>query len=305
MSGHVVFSRRSQGYYGEVSKSLLELCRPFTLLAPFVGFLSAAVMARHSLPPGSAYLGAVAAMLLNAASNGLNQVFDIEIDRVNKPARPLPSARLTTRQAGAAVVLLYAASIALAALVNRTFLLILLFTAFATFAYSAPPLRTKRVFWLANLTIAVPRGLLLIVAGWASVAEIDAAEPWFIGLIFGLFVLGAASTKDFADMDGDRAFGCMTLPIVIGVKRAAWVVASSLVLPFLLIPVGVAAGLLSGNSWALIALAIALVAWGAYAGYLLVRNPEQLATERNHPSWKHMYLILLFAQIGMAISYLV
>jgi len=300
-----MFSRCSQGYYGTVCRPLLELCRPFTLLAPFVGFLSAAVMAGRAFPPGSAYLGAISAMLLNAASNGLNQVFDIDIDRVNKPARPLPSARLTKRQAGAAVVLLYIMSVALAALVNWTFLLIVLFTAFVTFAYSAPPLRTKRVFWLANLTIAIPRGLLLIVAGWASVAEVDSAEPWFIGLVFGLFVLGAASTKDFADMEGDSAFGCMTLPIVIGVRRAAWVVASSLVLPFLLIPAGVAAGLLSGNARALIALAIALIAWGAYAGYLLVRDPEQLATERNHPSWKHMYLILLFAQIGMAISYLV
>lgn len=290
---------------GRLAKSLLELCRPFTLLAPFVGFLSAAVMAGHSFPQGAAYLGALSAVLLNAASNGLNQVFDLEIDRINKPARPLPSARLTTRQAGVAVMLLYIASVALAALVNKTFLIIVLFTAFATYAYSAPPLRTKRVFWLANLTIAVPRGLLLIVAGWASVATVDTVEPWFIGLIFGLFVLGAASTKDFADMEGDRAFGCMTMPIVIGVRRAAWVVASSLVAPFLLVPVGIRIGILSGNPCTLIALSAALSAWGAYAGYLLVRNPEQLASERNHPSWKHMYLILLFAQIGMAISYLV
>jgi len=288
-----------------LAKSLLELCRPFTLLAPFVGFLSAAVMAGHSFPRGAAYLGALSAMLLNAASNGLNQVFDLEIDRINKPARPLPSARLTTRQAGLAVMLLYVASVALAALVNKTFLIIVLFTAFATYAYSAPPLRTKRVFWLANLTIAVPRGLLLIVAGWASVARVNTVEPWFIGLIFALFLLGAASTKDFADMDGDRAFGCMTMPLVIGVRRAAWVVAASLVAPFVLIPVGIRVGILSGNPWLLVVLSATLSSWGAYAGYLLVRNPEQLASERNHPSWKHMYLILLFAQIGMAISYLV
>lgn len=287
-----------------LARSLLEFCRPFTLLAPFVGFLSAAVMAGHSFPPGAAYLGALSAMLLNAASNGLNQVFDLEIDRINKPARPLPSARLTTRQAGLAVTLLYAASVALASFVNKTFLIIVLFTAFATYAYSAPPLRTKRVFWLANLTIAVPRGLLLIVAGWASVARVDRGEPWFIGLIFALFLLGAASTKDFADMEGDRAFGCMTMPIVIGVKRAAWVVASSLVAPFALVPVGIRIGILSGNPWLLVALSATLSSWGAYAGYLLVRNPEQLASERNHPSWKHMYLILLFAQVGMAISYL-
>ncbi|HUT02597.1 MAG TPA: UbiA family prenyltransferase [bacterium] len=285
-------------------RPLLALARPFTLLAPFVGFLSAAVMAKHSLPPPPAYIGAIAAMLLNAASNGLNQIFDIEIDRINKPNRPLPSKRMTIHQASIAVLLLYGASIALAAFVNRTFLIIVLFTAFATYAYSAPPLRAKRICWLANLTIAVPRGLLLIVAGWASVAEVNAKEPWFIGMVFGLFVLGAASTKDFADMNGDRAQGCMTLPIVLGVRKAAWVVATSLVVPFLLIPVGVATGTLSGNHAALLIVSALLVAWGAYAGHLLVRRPEELATERNHPSWKHMYLILLFAQVGIGISYL-
>lgn len=286
-------------------RPLLELARPFTLLAPFVGFLSAAVMAKHSLPPPAAYIGAVAATLLNAASNGLNQIFDIEIDRINKPDRPLPSKRMTARQASITVLVLYTASIALAAFVNRTFLIIVLFTAFATYAYSAPPLRAKRICWLANLTIAVPRGLLLIVAGWASVAEVNTKEPWFIGMVFGLFVLGAASTKDFADMNGDRAQGCMTLPIVLGVRKAAWVVAASLVVPFLLIPVGVAAGTLSGNHTALLIVSALLAAWGAYAGRLLVRKPEELATERNHPSWKHMYLILLFAQLGIGASYLI
>ena len=285
-------------------RPLLALTRPFTLLAPFVGFLSAAVMAKHSLPPVPAYVGAVAAMLLNAASNGLNQIFDIAIDRINKPNRPLPSGEMTIRQAGVAVVLLYSASILLAAFVNLTFLVIVVFTALITYAYSAPPLRTKRICWLANLTIAVPRGLLLIVAGWASIADVKATEPWFIGVVFGLFVFGAASTKDFADMKGDKAQGCMTLPIVLGVRRAAWVVAMSLVVPFLLIPVGVATGALSGNHLALVIVSALLMAWGAYAGYLLLRRPQELATERNHPSWKHMYLILLFAQVGIATAYL-
>jgi 4-hydroxybenzoate polyprenyltransferase len=33
------------------------------------------------------------AAVLNAASNALNQIYDLEIDRVNKPLRPLPSGR--------------------------------------------------------------------------------------------------------------------------------------------------------------------------------------------------------------------
>ena len=63
-------------------------------------------------------------------------------------------------------------------------------------------------------------------------------EPWYIGAIFGLFLLGASTTKDFADMEGDRRGGCRTLPIIYGVKRAAWMISPSFVLPFLLINVG-------------------------------------------------------------------
>ena len=55
------------------------------------------------------------------------------------------------------------------------------------------------------MTIAIPRGVLLKVAGWSTVKTVMGVEPWFIGAIFGLFVLGASSTKDFADIEGDRA----------------------------------------------------------------------------------------------------
>jgi len=59
------------------------------------------------------------------------------------------------------------------------------------------------------------------------VAGASVAEPWFIGDVFGLFLLGAASTKDFSDMEGDRAGGCRTLPIAFGVRKAAYMIAPS------------------------------------------------------------------------------
>ena len=90
----------------------------------------------------------------------------------------------------------------------------------------------------ANVTIAIPRGVLLKVAGWSSVKTIIGVEPWYIGAIFGLFLLGASTTKDFADMEGDARGGCRTLPIIYGVRRAAWMISPSFVVPFLMISVG-------------------------------------------------------------------
>ena len=180
---------------------------------------------------------------------------------------------------------------------------IVMFTSVLVWAYSAPPLRTKRHGIWANVTIAIPRGVLLKVAGWSTVKTIVGLEPWYIGSIFGLFLLGAASTKDFADIEGDRADGCETLPILYGVKKAAWMIAPFFVLPFMLIPIGVAKGILTGNPTLLMVLGLVLMAYGAFTVYLLVRRPEELATTENHPSWTHMYLMMMVAQVGFALAY--
>jgi hypothetical protein len=40
-----------------------------------------------------------------------------------------------------------------------------------------------------------------------------------------------------------------------------------------------------------------------YTVYLLVRKPEELASTENHPSWTHMYRMMMVAQIGFALAY--
>jgi 4-hydroxybenzoate polyprenyltransferase len=173
-----------------------------------------------------------------------------------------------------------------------------------TILYSVPPFRTKRFGIWANVTIAIPRGVLLKVAGWSAVKTIAGVEPWFIGGIFGLFLLGASTTKDFADMEGDASGGCRTLPIVYGVRRAAWMISPSFIVPFLLIGAGAWFGILTGDRRLLFLLAIVMTAYGIYVCYLMLRRPEELAIEENHASWAHMYRMMFVGQIGFALAYL-
>jgi 4-hydroxybenzoate polyprenyltransferase len=298
-------------------KAYFELGRPFTLIAPALGVISGAVTAIGAAPrePWSTdlvlypLLGAAMAAVLNAGNNALNQIYDLEIDRINKPKRPLPSGRLTIRQAWIFTALTYALALVLAWLVmpggRHECFWIVLVAVLCTFIYSMPPLRTKRLGIWANITIAIPRGVLLKVAGWSTVKTIVSAEAWYIGAIFGLFLLGATTTKDFADMEGDRQGGCRTLPIQYGVARAAWMISPSFVVPFLLIPLGVEAGILTGNYWLLHALGIFMTLYGVYVCYLMLRRPEELAVEENHVSWAHMYRMMFVAQIGFALAYLI
>jgi 4-hydroxybenzoate polyprenyltransferase len=296
-------------------RTYLELGRPFTLIAPALGFFSGAVTAIGADPPepwsaevlSYPLIGALMAAVLNSASNALNQIYDLDIDRVNKPKRPLPSGRLTLRQAWAFTWVNYAFALWLAWLVapdgrHECFWIVVVAT-ILTFLYSAPPFRTKRLGIWANVTIAIPRGVLLKVAGWSAVKTIFGVEPWYIGAIFGLFLLGASTTKDFADIEGDRRGGCMTLPIQYGVTRAAWMISPSFVVPFLMIPLGAELGILTGNYWLLHALGVFMTIYGTYVCYLMLRRPEDLAVEENHVSWAHMYRMMFVAQIGFALAY--
>jgi 4-hydroxybenzoate polyprenyltransferase len=293
-----------------------ELSRPFTLVAPALGFASGAATAYGAVPRETwaprllvyPLIGLTMAAVLNAASNALNQIYDLDIDRINKPKRPLPSGRLSLRDAWVFTIVTYGAALALAWLVapqgrHQCFWLVLV-AVICTYIYSVPPLRTKRLGLWANVTIAVPRGVLLKVAGWSSVKTIMGTEPWYIGAIFGLFLLGASTTKDFADMEGDARGGCRTLPIIYGVRRAAWMISPSFVVPFVMISIGAWAGILTGRFILLQALAAVMTAYGAYVCYLMLRRPEDLAIDENHVSWAHMYRMMFVAQAGFAIAYL-
>lgn len=293
-----------------------EVSRPFTLVAPALGVVSGAITAAGAWPRDAwtpelvwyTVLGTVMAAVLNAGNNTLNQIYDLEIDRVNKPQRPLPSGRMSIREAWGFTVVTYVVALVLAWMVSpggrhECFWVVVL-AVIATFVYSCPPLRTKQRGIWANVTIAIPRGVLLKVAGWSCVKTIVGVEPWFIGAIFGLFLLGASTTKDFADMEGDARGGCRTLPILYGVRKAAWMISPSFVLPFLLIPYGVEAGILTGNYFLLHSLAAALTVYGVYVCYLMLRRPEELATDANHVSWAHMYRMMFVAQVGFAVAYI-
>jgi 4-hydroxybenzoate polyprenyltransferase len=294
----------------------VDLARPFTLVAPALGFVSGALTAIGAAPrePWSPSLlvapliGSAMAALLNAGNNALNQIYDLDIDRVNKPKRPLPSGRLTIAQTWWFTNTAYAIALVLAWLVapggrHECFWLVLI-AVVCTYIYSVPPLRTKRLGIWANVTIAIPRGVLLKVAGWSSVKTILGVEPWYIGAIFGLFLLGATTTKDFADMEGDRRGGCRTLPIQYGVRRAAWMISPSFVVPFLMINAGAALGILTGSGLLLQILGAVMTVYGIYVLYLMLRRPEDLAVEENHVSWAHMYRMMFVAQIGFALAYL-
>ena len=284
--------------------------RPFTLVPPMIGILSGSLIGygatRAPVQVLHVALAVAAAGVLNAASNGLNQICDLENDRVNKPHRPLPSGKMTIMGAATFVLATYVMALALVACVNKETFVIYAAAALATIAYSAPPIRLKRHPVGSNVIIALVRGELLKVAGWAAVATVLVSiEPWYIGFIYFVFLLGATTTKDFADIEGDRAAGCITLPVKYGATWSARAISPSFIVPWLLLPMGIYLRILSGNAGAIIVLSVVMLLWGGYVIYLINTDPRRLVTEgENHPAWHHMYWMMMVGHLGLAGAYL-
>jgi 4-hydroxybenzoate polyprenyltransferase len=304
-------------------RAWIELSRPFTLLPPFLGMLSgacSALGAGRAVVDGAraamfVVLGAVMAALLNAASNALNQIYDLDLDRVNKPLRPLVTGAISIRAAKVATASLYAASILLAFAIapagRHEIGWIVVATTLLTWAYSAPPIRARNSWWLGPLVIAAPRGLLLKVAGWGTLAPVFSdREPWVLGGVFFAYVLGAAPTKDFSDVEGDRAGGASSLPIRFGAAKAASIVAAFLPLPgvlFATLPWVVVGGrpLLAIPPVFATILGLLAAAHGAFVGLSLRSGMRDFGRPGDHRVWRQMYLLMMELQIAAGALYFV
>lgn len=293
-------------YVPQRLRGYADLLRPFTLLAPAVGGICGALMASgfnhfSRFEVMIIVHGVGTLVLINGASNALNQVYDAEIDSINKPYRPIPSGIVTKDEARTIAYFLYFFALFRACMLNFDFAALVLIIMCITVVYSVEPIRLKKRLWLSNIAIAFCRGMLGFVAAWCLFGHITDKVPWIVGSVMFIYLFGATTTKDFPDVNGDREYNIKTLPVVYGRDKAIAFSAPFFVLPFVLIPIGILSGYLYEKTIYLCLLAI----WGAYIVFLMWKYADVPDKKfENTPVWKHMYFMLMVMQIGFCLSYL-
>ena len=172
------------------------------------------------------------------ASVAVNDIFDEEADRLSGERRPLVEGTLTRRDVtGHAVALAGAALLFALNIKYQTFLFMLLALS-VSFAYSAPPLRLKRFPLVSSLTLGLV-SLTACLVGFSAYAEeralalFPAPLAWVIVLSFGL----GFAAKDLKDVEGDRATGVWTLPVLLGPTGGRVAVAVLVLLGYLSVAV--------------------------------------------------------------------
>lgn len=210
-------------------RTLTAFSRPHTIIGTTLSVVALAILAGLDSERWAGWpqvlvvlLGALA---INVYIVGLNQLTDVDIDRINKPWLPLASGALTFPAAR----LLVGGSAALAGLagvVAGPYALSAFAIGFVVgTAYSLPPLRLKRSALWAALSIAGVRGLavnLLVYLHFVTVvgaaAQIPAALVTLVAIVLALS-LAIAWFKDIPDIDGDRRFSVRTLTLRLGARR--------------------------------------------------------------------------------------
>ena len=195
------------------------LARPLNALIAFVVILAAGVIASTSSTDWmNVVVAAVAGTLLASAANMINDVFDVEIDRINKPNRPLPAGRMSPRTASFAALLTALAGVCLSLVAGTGIFLIALVSSVLIYMYSA---WLKHVPLLGNLTVAALTAVAFLYGALAAGSMRAGIVPalFAFGYNFGREIL-----KDVEDIEGDRAAGIPTLPVVAGVRAALWTV---------------------------------------------------------------------------------
>jgi geranylgeranylglycerol-phosphate geranylgeranyltransferase len=176
-------------------------------------------------------LAAVSAMLIASGGNSLNDYYDYEIDKINRPQRPLPAGLLQPKTAVYLGYLWIALGLVLAYFIGIKPLVLALAVSILLWLYAA---RGKRMGLAGNLTVALVCGLAFVYGGLT--VENVGLSLFPAGFAF-LMHLSREIIKDVQDRTGDLAQGAKTLPIVWGAERSLKLAAAVLMVLITLTPV--------------------------------------------------------------------
>jgi geranylgeranylglycerol-phosphate geranylgeranyltransferase len=200
------------------SKKLIayfQLSRPVNVLITFVSIPVACWIAGGTASSWLfILLAGTTGALVAAGANAMNDAFDIDIDRINRPNRPLPRGVLTPYDARRMWLIVSFTALGINLFLNSAALLMVVFSIALLYFYS---LRLKRTVLTGNLVIGLMTGMAFIYGG----IVVGRLERAVVPAIFAFFVnLARELLKDVEDMEGDRIENAITLPIKYGVITA-------------------------------------------------------------------------------------
>lgn len=221
----------------------LDLFRAGNCFTGFVGVFLGAILTLEDIPTGDnlkiTTLLALSVYSFMASWNALNDYLDLEIDKINRPDRPLPSGRISKSLAFTAIILTCAISFISLFIAGQIannitdnfqdwyptiFIWLIALTLLVNYEDDRILLGLKNRGLPGNLAISISVGLVVLfgAAGLFDPLNGRAVSLFFIGTLYNL---SREIIKDVEDMDGDE--GRNTYAMRAGAENArlaSWVI---------------------------------------------------------------------------------
>jgi homogentisate phytyltransferase / homogentisate geranylgeranyltransferase len=220
--------------------TLWKFSRPHTIIGSVISIITLWLLAlkndTYSEHVYTLLLTLLAGITCNIFIVGLNQIIDVELDKINKPKLPLADGSMTLSQAYFTIRTSLVISLISAFLAGPVLGILIIVICLIGIAYSVPPVQLKKHHLPAALSITVVRGLLVNIGmflhftfsaskiSWQEITEsplsVFTSELWVLTGFVVAFSIAIAWFKDLPDTLGDSHYHFKTLALAYSPKFA-------------------------------------------------------------------------------------
>ncbi|MFX1527976.1 MAG: geranylgeranylglycerol-phosphate geranylgeranyltransferase [Promethearchaeota archaeon] len=207
-------------------KDIIEILRPINdIMGSFtvvIGILNTRIDIPVDLIIINIILGAITYFFIAASGMVINDIYDIEIDKINRPQRPIPSGRISIHQAKIIFFITYGVGIIISIFHSLFFrlgflnIILAVFFGFIGWVYAK---WGKKSGFFGNLIVSVSFSIGLVYGAILNNALIPSYIYFFFLTSFFL-LLSREVIKGCEDIEGDRELNVKTLAILIGIKKS-------------------------------------------------------------------------------------
>ncbi|CAJ35424.1 putative 4-hydroxybenzoate octaprenyltransferase [Methanocella arvoryzae MRE50] len=199
------------------ARALSDLVRTELPLSAGICVVAGEILALGGLPSlPVAILGFATGFFISGSAMITNEYFDLEVDRINHPDRPLPSGRVSILEMAVMAALFSVAGLVAAALLSPLLLAVAVLLLVIGILYNW---KLKESGLPGNMMVAVSVGMTFICGGMAAGRPMDGVV-WTFGAMAFLFDLAEEIAGTAMDMEGDRQRGARTLALMYGRQPA-------------------------------------------------------------------------------------
>ena len=256
--GSIAFYLYNKKYFVEIIKDI----RPFRALHYELMFVLGVALACNLFDVGIEpsretlfkwFFAPVVILFAGIFSIFVNNLSDIEIDRITNRERPLVTGKIKVEDYKKMTILFFFLAVIYSAAINHITLFLTLLWIGNYFLYSVPPLRFKRIPFFSKLFLSL-NSLMLVILGYYFVTGFTSLFPVEVILFFVVGYTAVVNFIDLKDYEGDKEAGIKTIPTILGLRKGKLVIGSFFPILYivailylknnLLIPVAAGAGIL-------------------------------------------------------------